>query len=133
MRKIFFKFLKISILWPFTFYSDPALAYCVIAYTYLILQIFLNPTNYTFISTLALETQEKVVQNVYRAKHVRNHSVENVGPSQPRHSRYIQSTDIPSSENFPCPLGIYRHFKQVAGTCSIFFSFPVVVVNLECR
>jgi hypothetical protein len=29
MRKIFFKFLKISILWPFTFYSDPALAYCV--------------------------------------------------------------------------------------------------------
>jgi hypothetical protein len=28
MRKIFFKFLKISILWPFTFYSDPALAYC---------------------------------------------------------------------------------------------------------
>jgi hypothetical protein len=30
MRKIFFKFLKISILWPFTFYSDPALAYCVL-------------------------------------------------------------------------------------------------------
>jgi hypothetical protein len=29
MRKIFFKFLEISILWPFTFYSDPALAYCV--------------------------------------------------------------------------------------------------------
>jgi hypothetical protein len=28
MRKIFFTFLKISILWPFTFYSDPALAYC---------------------------------------------------------------------------------------------------------
>jgi hypothetical protein len=28
MTKIFFKFLKISILWPFTFYSDPALAYC---------------------------------------------------------------------------------------------------------
>jgi hypothetical protein len=28
MRKIFFKFLKISILWPLTFYSDPALAYC---------------------------------------------------------------------------------------------------------
>jgi hypothetical protein len=28
MRKIFFKFLKISILWPFTFYSDPALANC---------------------------------------------------------------------------------------------------------
>ena len=29
IRKIFFKFLKISILWPLTFYSDPALAYCV--------------------------------------------------------------------------------------------------------
>jgi hypothetical protein len=28
MRKIFFKFLKISILWPFTFYSDPAISYC---------------------------------------------------------------------------------------------------------
>ena len=28
MRKIFFKFLEISIFWPFTFYSDPALAYC---------------------------------------------------------------------------------------------------------
>jgi hypothetical protein len=28
IKKIFFKFLKISILWPFTFYSDPALAYC---------------------------------------------------------------------------------------------------------
>ena len=28
MRKMFFKFLKISILWPFTFYLDPALAYC---------------------------------------------------------------------------------------------------------
>ena len=27
-QKIFFKFSKISILWPFTFYSDPALAYC---------------------------------------------------------------------------------------------------------
>ena len=27
-KKIFFKFLKISILWPLTFYSDPALAYC---------------------------------------------------------------------------------------------------------
>jgi hypothetical protein len=26
--KICFKFLKISILWPLTFYSDPALAYC---------------------------------------------------------------------------------------------------------
>jgi hypothetical protein len=28
IRKICFKFFKISILWPFTFYSDPALAYC---------------------------------------------------------------------------------------------------------
>ena len=28
IRKICFKFLKISILWPLTFYSDPALAYC---------------------------------------------------------------------------------------------------------
>ena len=27
-QKNIFKFLKISILWPFTFYSDPALAYC---------------------------------------------------------------------------------------------------------
>ena len=36
IRKIFFNFLKISILWPFTFYSDPALAYCgVISVTFL--------------------------------------------------------------------------------------------------
>ena len=29
-QKLFFRFLKLSILWPFTFYSDPALAYCAI-------------------------------------------------------------------------------------------------------
>ena len=30
ITKIFFKFLEISILWPLTFYSDPALAYCAL-------------------------------------------------------------------------------------------------------